>query len=72
MREKGYKGGEEGGGLGSEESRRDEWDDNRNEVERCWKDVTVVEGLLVVDESSLKGCNEYCKVGRGRRSCRRR
>jgi len=28
MREKGYEGGEESGELGSEESRRGEWDDN--------------------------------------------
>jgi len=42
MREKGYEDREESGGLGSEESRRDEWDGNGNEVERCWEDV--VEG----------------------------
>ena len=69
MREKRCKDGEKSGGLGSEESRRDEWDDNRNQVERCWKDVAIVEGLLVADEGSLKGCNEYCKVSRGCRSC---
>ena len=26
------------------ESGRYEWDDNGNEVERCWEDVAVVEG----------------------------
>ena len=57
--------------MGSEESRRDEWDDNGNELERCWEDVAVVEGRLVAGESTLKGCNECCKVGRGRGSCRR-
>jgi len=56
--------------LGSEESRRDEWDDNGNEVERCWGYIAVVEGRLVAGESTLKGCNECCKVGRGRGSCR--
>jgi len=71
MREKGYENGEECGGLGSEEGRRDEWDDNGNEVEHCWEDVAVVEGRLVAGESALKGCNECCKVGRGRGSCRR-
>jgi len=71
MREKGYEDREESEGLGSEESRRDEWDDNGNEVERCWEDVAVVEGRLVADESALKGCDECCKVGRGRGSCRR-
>jgi len=71
MREKGYENGEECGRLGSEEGRRDEWDDNGNEVERCWEDVAVVEGCLVAGESALKGCNECCKVGRGRGSCRR-
>jgi len=85
IREKGYEDREESGGLGSEESRRDGWDGNGNEVERCWEDV--VEGrtrrgtsstvlippppILVAGESALKGCNEYCKVGRGRGSCRR-
>ena len=71
MREKGYEDGEESGGLRSEESRRDEWNDNGNEVERCWEDVAVVEGRLVADESALKGCNECCKVGESRGSCRR-
>jgi len=59
------------GGLGSEESGRDKWDDNGNEVQRGWKDVAIVEGRLVAGESALKGCNERCKVGRGRGSCRR-
>ena len=68
MRDNGYEDGEQSGGLGSEESRRDEWDGNGNEVERCW---AVVEGRLVAGESALKGCNEGCKVGRGRGSCRR-
>ena len=53
MREKGCEDREEGGVLGSEESRRNEWDDNRNEVERCWEDFTVVEGRLVANESAL-------------------
>ena len=56
--------------MGSEESRREEWDDDGNEVERCWEDVAVVEGRLVAGESALKDCNECCKVGRGRGSCR--
>jgi len=71
MREKGYEDGEESGGLGSEEGRRDEWDDNGSEVERCWEDVAVVEGRLVTGESALKGCNECGKVGRGCGSCSR-
>jgi len=62
---------EESGELGSEESRRGEWDDNGNQVECCWEDVAVVEGRLVAGESALKGCNECWKVGRGRGSCRR-
>jgi len=69
--EKGYEDGEESGGLGSEESRRDEWDDDGNEVERCLEDVAVVEGRVVAGESALKGCDECCKVCRGRGSCRR-
>jgi len=40
------------------ESGRYEWDDDGNEVERCWEDVAVVEGRLVAGESALKGCNE--------------
>ena len=70
MGEKGCEDREEGGGLGSEESRRVEWDDNSNEVKRCWEDVSLVEGRLVANESALKCCNECCKVGRGRQSCR--
>ena len=62
MWEKGYEDREECGGLGSEESRSDEWDDNGSEVERCWEDVAVVEGRLVAGESALKGCNECCKL----------
>jgi hypothetical protein len=55
--------------LGSEESRRDKKDDYCNKVERRWEDVTVIEGRLVAGEGALKGRNECCKVGRGRRSC---
>jgi len=47
MWEKGYEDEEECEGLGSEESRRDEWDDNGHEVVGCWEDVAVVEGRLV-------------------------
>jgi len=43
MWEKGYEDEQECGELGSEESRRGEWDDN--EVERRWEDVTVVEDV---------------------------
>ena len=71
MRENGYEDGKESGGLELEKNRRDEWDGNGNEVERCWEDVAVVEGRLVAGESALEGCNEGCRVGRGRGSCRR-
>jgi hypothetical protein len=47
----------------------DEMDDYCNEVECRWEDVTLVEGRFVAGEGALKGRNECCKVGRGRRSC---
>jgi len=64
MQVKGYEDGEEIWGLGLEESRRDEWDGNSNEVECCWEDVAVIEGCLIASESALKSCNKCCKVGR--------
>jgi hypothetical protein len=54
--------------VGSEEGRRYERDDYRDEVECRWEDVTLVEGRLVAGEGGLKGRNECCNVGRRSRS----
>ena len=42
MREKECEDWEEGGGLGPEESRRDERSDYGKEVNGCWEDVSLV------------------------------
>ena len=52
---------EEGGGLGPEESRRDERSDYWKEVKGCWEDITLDQRRFVAPSSVVGNAAKYAE-----------